>query len=799
MPQHTGYIERDPDKRPHIYEWTSDYANDTNINAYSGMGYFLHRSTSDIIVEFPKYPYDGDVVSFIDVTKEDELPAATGEVTISNTYPVGYANPPSIIYMGQEHAADTTFNLDYLRYYQQFFIYVKSINKWLGSFVRIDATIRQVIVTQTYGIIYYGECYTRGNYTAKEVDVDNSFVLGVGAHIRVVFSEAGTSDTCTINVNNTGNIPIQLTKTTSAGPGLWKDGQAIDMVYDGMSWLVVDTSAGGTGGGLTQAEVNTLIADYLRDHNITGASEEQIKKYVKEYLDQHGGGSVNESDVIRIINNNFGNKLWTEQQIKNLILANQPHVWTEEEIVRLIKAHVETNIQLTDAVKAEIKRQVDAEITSSVGTIIDQKTAATIAQLNAQTDAKMQQVTQQVNDAVANMQSTINTTKAELKTSIDNAITEIQNSIDTRISTAFDASIDQKIQANFAGQVTDQINASKAALEAQIKAAKDDLTNQITTANDTLTTSINQAVTDLKNDVDTRLNNIQTEVQNIVNTTFSTTIDQKIDAAFNATIDQKIKKAFEGAEGTLNTAIANYQTIITQQFTEIQADLNTRMTNIQNQVDAKLTDLENKVDQKIQTTFDTMVDQKIQANFDATIDQKIQAAFIGQIQTEINKATNQLRTVINQEITTAKADLQTYVNTETDKLNTKIQQLEASLDAKILDAYNTVIKDKVDAKIAQLESQIDNKISTTFDTQIDAKIAAAFDTTIDQKVETAINNKVEGMVDTKIATAVNKIEKDLNNKIDARINVQCQPAGLITALVKQKCEEYVAPAIGASY
>ena len=71
--------------------------------------------------------------------------------------------------------------------------------------------------------------------TATLTNDNGNFELVVGATVNIKFTHASSSDSMTLNVNNTGKKPI---KQNSSNTTEWKAGAIINLVYDGSNWIV---------------------------------------------------------------------------------------------------------------------------------------------------------------------------------------------------------------------------------------------------------------------------------------------------------------------------------------------------------------------------------------------------------------------------------------------------------------------------------------------------------------------------------------------------------------------------------
>ena len=94
----------------------------------------------------------------------------------------------------------------------------------------------------TYNIhgVLYGTCETAAGTAAKVVTISGITSLDEGLSIRVKFTYAQTYDgTPTLNVNNLGAKNIKRVGSINAKQYEWREGEIIDFVYDGLSWIIV--------------------------------------------------------------------------------------------------------------------------------------------------------------------------------------------------------------------------------------------------------------------------------------------------------------------------------------------------------------------------------------------------------------------------------------------------------------------------------------------------------------------------------------------------------------------------------
>ena len=86
----------------------------------------------------------------------------------------------------------------------------------------------------------YGECSTAAGTKAKTVDIPG-FALNKGTTIHVKFIHANTASDPTLNVSNTGDIPLRQYGTTAMGGTAsttgWNDNAVLTLTYDGSGWI----------------------------------------------------------------------------------------------------------------------------------------------------------------------------------------------------------------------------------------------------------------------------------------------------------------------------------------------------------------------------------------------------------------------------------------------------------------------------------------------------------------------------------------------------------------------------------
>ena len=111
----------------------------------------------------------------------------------------------------------------------------------------------------------YGICSTVGSITGKVVVCEN-FKLEEGAVIEVLFTHGSTSSAPTLDINNTGAVPVYVNgvaPSTLTNPIEWVDNTYINFVYDGTAFNVIDapstyTSYCSTASGTAQKSIADL-------------------------------------------------------------------------------------------------------------------------------------------------------------------------------------------------------------------------------------------------------------------------------------------------------------------------------------------------------------------------------------------------------------------------------------------------------------------------------------------------------------------------------------------------------------
>ena len=89
--------------------------------------------------------------------------------------------------------------------------------------------------------IYFGTCSTAAATQAKTVTIDGITELYVGLNLRIIFTYAQTyNGVPTLNVNSLGAKNIGRYSGTNAARYEWLANEALDLVYDGARFVIVD-------------------------------------------------------------------------------------------------------------------------------------------------------------------------------------------------------------------------------------------------------------------------------------------------------------------------------------------------------------------------------------------------------------------------------------------------------------------------------------------------------------------------------------------------------------------------------
>lgn len=86
--------------------------------------------------------------------------------------------------------------------------------------------------------IPYTTCATAAA-TAAKVATLTTFVLEVGAQVRIKFTYANSVANPTLNINGTGAKAIFWRGAALASTQYWAAGQILDFIYDGTNWVLI--------------------------------------------------------------------------------------------------------------------------------------------------------------------------------------------------------------------------------------------------------------------------------------------------------------------------------------------------------------------------------------------------------------------------------------------------------------------------------------------------------------------------------------------------------------------------------
>ncbi|MDY5928439.1 MAG: leucine-rich repeat domain-containing protein [Candidatus Onthovivens sp.] len=111
----------------------------------------------------------------------------------------------------------------------------------------------------------YGTCSTASNTSAKVVTCDD-FSLFIGAEITVKFTNAPTTDTITLNVNNSGAKNVDFSACGNKPYDEIKANGCYGFIYDGTSWIYK-----GSGKGASKEELERI--KYYGDKDIIPSDE----------------------------------------------------------------------------------------------------------------------------------------------------------------------------------------------------------------------------------------------------------------------------------------------------------------------------------------------------------------------------------------------------------------------------------------------------------------------------------------------------------------------------------------------
>ena len=200
----------------------------------------------------------------------------------------------------------------------------------------------------------YGTCTTAGGTAAKEASVSN-YALIPGALVSVLFTNAFTATSPTLNINSKGAKPIKLFGSAIA-PGKVRANTVLTMVYDGTNYNVVAiesqapmSTAGavdlGLPSGLLWCEHNVGASRpeefglYFSWGNVTGHAEGSGYDFSQTNYDASAGaalaGNITVDDTYDMAHHNMGG-LWRLPRPAEFseLNSNCDHVWIDEDGVQ---------------------------------------------------------------------------------------------------------------------------------------------------------------------------------------------------------------------------------------------------------------------------------------------------------------------------------------------------------------------------------------------------------------------------------------------------------------------------------
>ena len=200
----------------------------------------------------------------------------------------------------------------------------------------------------------YGTCTTAGGTAAKEASVSN-YALIPGALVSVLFTNAFTATSPTLNINSKGAKPIKLYGSAIA-PGKVRANTVLTMVYDGTNYNVVAiesqspmSTAGavdlGLPSGLLWCEHNVGASRpeefglYFSWGNVTGHAEGSGYDFSQTNYDASAGaaltGNITVDDTYDMAHHNMGG-LWRLPRPAEFseLNSNCDHVWIDEDGVQ---------------------------------------------------------------------------------------------------------------------------------------------------------------------------------------------------------------------------------------------------------------------------------------------------------------------------------------------------------------------------------------------------------------------------------------------------------------------------------
>lgn len=110
--------------------------------------------------------------------------------------------------------------------------------------------------------------------TAAKVATLGGFTLETGAVVAVKFTNANSASSPTLNVDDTGAIPIKRYGTTAVNTYMWAAGAVVEFLYDGTNWIMI----GGTLATTTYYGVTKLSSSVSSTSTALAATPSAVKQ-----------------------------------------------------------------------------------------------------------------------------------------------------------------------------------------------------------------------------------------------------------------------------------------------------------------------------------------------------------------------------------------------------------------------------------------------------------------------------------------------------------------------------------------
>lgn len=142
----------------------------------------------------------------------------------------------------------------------------------------------------------YGVCTTAGATAAKVVTCPDFDTLLVGITIAVKFMYTNTAADPTLNVNDTGALPIYVSGTRAPGTtplSSWTANSIVNFTYDGNAWIMNDTVANAILDAVYPVGSIYMSVNSVSPATVLGGTWEQIKdKFLLSAGDTYAAGAT---------------------------------------------------------------------------------------------------------------------------------------------------------------------------------------------------------------------------------------------------------------------------------------------------------------------------------------------------------------------------------------------------------------------------------------------------------------------------------------------------------------------------